>query len=328
MSKSRFVRHARVALVVLAMALLAACGSAGMAQPGTAAATMPPRAVGANPAPPTTAAGGDGVGVRPGEEGGSGSETGATDGETGTGAAYAAAQVDESLIVRTGSLTMEVADDLNGVLLRARTAISGLGGYVSATQQSGNENSQYASVTYRIPAARWDDALDSLRALGSRVVDEQTDAVEVTGQVLDLGARIENLQASERSLQAIMAQATKIPDVLEVQARLTQVRGEIEQLSTQQAHLEEQAAFGTLAVSYQVPVIVAETAAQGWSLQAELDRAVAQLIELGQVGASILIVLVVVGIPVMLVVGFFIALLVVVARRLGLDRRVTAAPEA
>nr|MBA3778372.1 DUF4349 domain-containing protein [Chloroflexota bacterium] len=230
--------------------------------------------------------------------------------------------------VRTGSLTMEVADDLNGVLLRARTAISGLGGYVSATQQSGSEDSQYASVTYRIPAARWDDALDSLRALGSRVVDEQTDAVEVTGQVLDLGARIENLQASERSLQAIMAQATKIPDVLEVQARLTQVRGEIEQLSTQQAHLEEQAAFGTLAVSYQVPVIVAETAAQGWSLQAELDRAVAQLIELGQVGASILIVLVVVGIPVMLVVGFFIALLVVVARRVGLDRRVTAAPEA
>nr|MBA3779950.1 hypothetical protein [Chloroflexota bacterium] len=141
MSKSRFVRHARVALVVLAMALLAACGSAGMAQPGTAAATMPPRAVGANPAPPTTAAGGDGVGVRPGEEGGSGSETGATDGETGTGAAYAAAQVDESLIVRTGSLTMEVADDLNGVLLRARTAISGLGGYVSATQQSGSEDS-------------------------------------------------------------------------------------------------------------------------------------------------------------------------------------------
>ncbi|MGI8703236.1 MAG: DUF4349 domain-containing protein, partial [Candidatus Limnocylindrales bacterium] len=182
-------------------------------------------------------------------------------------------------------------------------------------------------VTYRIPAARWDDALDSLRALGSRVVDEQTDAVEVTGQVLDLGARIENLQASERSLQAIMAQAPKIPDVLEVQARLTQVRGEIEQLSTQQAHLEEQAAFGTLAVSYQVPVIVTEMAAQGWSLQAELDRAVAQLIELGQVGASILIVLVVVGIPVVLLVGFFIALLVVVARRLGLDRRVTA-PEA
>ena len=50
----------------------------------------------------------------------------------------------------------------------------------------------------------------------------------MTGQVVDLEARIRNLRASETALQGIAAKAIKISDVLEVQAQLTAVRGEIE----------------------------------------------------------------------------------------------------
>ena len=56
----------------------------------------------------------------------------------------------------------------------------------------------------------------------TRHLQVQTQAV--TGQVVDLGARITNLRATEAALQAIMIQATKIPDVLEVQGKLTEVR--------------------------------------------------------------------------------------------------------
>ena len=63
------------------------------------------------------------------------------------------------------------------------------------------------------------DALDLLRGLNgltTKVVTEHTEAVEVTGQVIDLQARIKNLQASEVALQGIAERATKISDVLEV----------------------------------------------------------------------------------------------------------------
>ena len=59
-------------------------------------------------------------------------------------------------------------------------------------------------------------------------MSEQTQAVEVTGPVVDLQARIRNLGASETALQVIAARATKISDILEIQAQLTGVRGEIE----------------------------------------------------------------------------------------------------
>ena len=146
----------------------------------------------------------------------------------------------------------------------------------------------------------------------------------MTGQVLDLGARIDNLKATERALQAIMDQAVKISDVLEVQAQLTAVRGEIEQLSTQKAHLEAQAAMGTLTATFTVPVPVVTTTAQGWSLAEELDRAAARLVELGQSLASAGVWLVVVGLPILLIVLILAVPVVFILRRLA--RRMNRPP--
>ena len=141
-------------------------------------------------------------------------------------------QREDALIVRTGSVAIEVAD-FDAAVAKARTAVTGLGGYISGSQMATDGDQPYASITYRIPSDRWDDALAALKALGTKVLNEQTQAVEVTTAVIDLDARIENLRATERSLQAIMAQATRIPDILEVQAQLTNVRGEIERLTAE-----------------------------------------------------------------------------------------------
>jgi hypothetical protein len=197
----------------------------------------------------------------------------------------------------------------------------GLGGYVSGSQQSSGGEHKIASVTYRIPADRWDDALDALKGLATKVVSEQTQAVEVTGQVLDLGARIDNLRASERALQEIMSRATKISDVLEVQSRLSEVRGQIEQLATQKAHLEDEAAFGSLTVTFDVPVVPVQEVSQKWDLGAEVGRATAQLIALGQGLATVAIWFAIVLLPVLIVAGLAIGLALLVARRTGLVRR-------
>ena len=106
----------------------------------------------------------------------------------------------------------------------ANHLIIGLGGYTSGSERFGDDDNAQASVTYRVPAARWDEALAGLRAIGEKVLEERSSTQDVTSQVVDLGARITNLQATERALQAIMDQATAIKDVLTVQAELTKTR--------------------------------------------------------------------------------------------------------
>ncbi len=155
-------------------------------------------------------------------------------------------------IVRTGSISIEVPK-IDPALDAVRTAILGLGGYVSDSDQSNSPDQATASVTYRVPVARWQDALDAVEKIAAKVDSAKSNAVEVTGQVLDLGARIDNLQTTERALQTIMGQATKIADILAVESQLSDVQGQIEQLTTQQAHLKDQAALATLTVSFALP---------------------------------------------------------------------------
>ena len=89
-------------------------------------------------------------------------------------------------------------------LTSARSAIQGLGGFIGASQQYRDGDDVVATITYRIPADRWEDALDKLRALGTEV-GEQTDSADVTGQLVDLDARIRNLKASETALVGHLA---------------------------------------------------------------------------------------------------------------------------
>ena len=223
----------------------------------------------------------------------------------------------DSFIVKTGSVTVEVPA-IDTALLKARAAIVGLGGYISGSDQANQGDQQLASVTYRIPAAKWEDALDAIRVLATKVVAVKTGTEEVTGQVIDLGARIDNLKATELALQAIMVKAIKIQDILDVQNQLTGVRGQIEELTTQQAHLKDQAALSTLTVVFQTPVVPAvKETSKGWDPATEFDRAVSQLLGLGQAVATAGIWFAIVVLPLLVVFLLVLAFVALVVRRIG-----------
>ena len=301
---------ARLALIGSILIVLAACGSAGSAQilstvgnsvgncdsgqgayNGEQPAGQP--AASAAPAQPASGeGGGDGVG----------------------------ALIDDAKIIRTGTIDLEVTD-VPTALVTARDGIRAMGGYVGASQTQNVDDRPTASITYRIPASRWEDALDLLRRLNgltSKVVTEQTQAVEVTGQVVDLQARIKNLRASEAALQQIATGTTKISDVLEVQQQLTNVRGQIEQLSAALGDLQDRAGFATLTATFSVPVVAVDVATKGWEPAVVVDEASASLVNILQALTTAGIWFAIVWLPILLILGAIVALVIWVGRRVGL----------
>jgi len=291
---------------VLALSL-AACASGASVLSNVGGRVEPPSAAGAPAATAAPAPGTEQSSGRSGQQAG--------DGSTNPGEDNGAPR-DTALIVKTGTMTIET-DDVGAALLKARADVIRLGGYISGSEQSRNGDSITASVTYRFPSGRWEDVLDAIKDRGE-LKDEKTDSLEVTGQVVDLDARIANLRATERALQAIMQKATRIPDILEVQNQLTGVQGQIEELAAQVAHLRDQAALSTLTVIFQTPPapVVKETS-KGWSAGVEFDRAVALLLSIGQALATIGIWLAIVVLPVALGLGFLVLILLVLGRRFG-----------
>ena len=197
----------------------------------------------------------------------------------------------------------------------ARAVITGLGGYVSGSDAYDQGESRWATVTYRVPVEHFNEAVDALRGEADRVVREATGSVEVTGQVMDLDARIANLRASEAALVQIMDRAGRIEDVLSVQMRLEEVRGQIEQLAAQRAYLADQAALSTLTVNWYTPVAAVAAAQEGWDLGSEVDAALAQTVAAVQGLVSVGVWFAVVLLPLVLLPLLALLLLVGLARR-------------
>jgi hypothetical protein len=268
-------RGAVVVSLFVVAAMAAACGaaasSAAPAGPGGA-----PAATGGGG--PLSGGNGSGGGSGQGNGGqGSGNGNGQGEGEGDPGV------IDQAglLIIKDGALAIQVTG-LDAAIDAAAQQISDLGGYASASNRSGDGDDAQASVTFRIPVARWEDALSGLRGLGEKVIDERYSTDEVTAQVVDLDARISNLRASETAVQGFMDRAVDLDDVLTVQHELTRIRGEIEQLTAQKTNLEGRAAFSTLIVTFalkQDPILAEQ---EGFDAATEVEAASATLISMLQ----------------------------------------------
>lgn len=230
--------------------------------------------------------------------------------------------LDDARIVRTGTMELEVTD-VGVALQTARDGIRALGGYVGASQTETVDDRPFATVTYRVPVDRWDAALDLLHRLAgqtTKVVTERTEAVEVTGAVVDLEARIRNLRSSEAALQAISTRATRITDVLEVQGQLTTVRGQIEQLTAQLTALEDRAAYATMTVSFSTPVPAVAVATERWEPRMVVDEATASLVDILRSLTTAGIWFAIVWLPVLLMLGIVGLAIIALLRRFGVAR--------
>ncbi|HEX7591060.1 MAG TPA: DUF4349 domain-containing protein, partial [Candidatus Limnocylindrales bacterium] len=238
-------------------------------------------------------------------------------GQTGTDQSAVVAAANANQIIKTGSLSLEVSN-IADAISKSEAAISGpngLGGSVDSSNQVGTGDEASATITFKIPAAKWDEAITALGNIGGKVLSQQTGTTDVTAAVVDLNARIDNLQKTEAALQAIMAKATVIADVISVENQLSRVQGQIEELTAERDSLKNQVAMSTLTVSFQLPAKTVTTqAAQDWTLGRQIDVAGAALVRIGQGLATMTVWLVVVILPVGLVIGFLLGIFYVIRR--------------
>jgi hypothetical protein len=308
----RWPRRSVAAIPILIALVAAACGGAASAP-----------SVG-KPQPPP-AQGGQGAAGQPGEQGGqpkgNGGQAGGPSGgeQPGDGGGQTAVLPDGTRIIYRGTLSLKV-DDVDAAVRAGRQVVAEVGGYLSGSRQSRDGDNAVASITYRIPAERWEEALEALRELG-QVVGEETDAEEVTDQLVDLEARIRNLRVSEAAVQRLTEDATGIDQLLNVESRLADLRGQIEQLDAQRASLTDRAALGTLTVTFgKVAEAIAAVAVEepAWDARKDVSAATSTLVGVLQALTSAGIWFGIVWLP-MLVVLLAVALVVrAVVRRIAL----------
>ncbi len=158
----------------------------------------------------------------------------------------AEAMLSQPMIARTVSLSIVVKDfdasraSLDAILARHNGYAAGLN---VATPQGA---ARMLQASLRIPAPQLVAAVAELKALG-RVENETQGGEEVTQQHADLVARLKNSRETEQRLQDVLRTRTgKVKDVLEVEQEIARVRGEIEQMESEQQTLEHRVDFAAI----------------------------------------------------------------------------------
>jgi hypothetical protein len=88
-----------------------------------------------------------------------------------------------------------------------------------------------------------------IKGAATRVEQENVEAKDVTREYIDLDARLRNTQAEEAQYLQIMKRASTVKDTLEVSAKLSDVRGRIEQLQGEMKYMTTQIAMSTVEIS-------------------------------------------------------------------------------
>jgi uncharacterized small protein (DUF1192 family) len=150
------------------------------------------------------------------------------------------------LIVRNARLRI-LAKDFDAVRPAIERILRDAGGFVGQIQATdGRDTPRSLRATLRVPAARLEGALSSLRQLG-HVSDESQTGDDVTEQVRDLGARLVNARNTERRLNDVLQKRTgDVGDVLEVEREIARVRAEIERLDAERTNVEGRVTHATI----------------------------------------------------------------------------------
>jgi len=214
----------------------------------------------------------------------------------------------ERLVVRTANLSLVVEDPALSAEAIAAMA-EAMGGFVVSTnlyQTSYGDPavlSTQGSITIRVPAERFEEAMSRLKEDAEEVRSENSSAQDVTQQYTDLQSRLRNLEAAEAQLREIMASATKTEDVLRIFEELRKVREEIEVIKGQIQYFEESARLSAITVEL-IPDVAAQPLQIGrWKPEGTAKQALEALIRGLQTLADALIWLAICGVPAAILLG-------------------------
>ena len=152
-------------------------------------------------------------------------------------------------LIRTVNIDAET-EDLEALLGSLTGKIASLGGYVERQDlYNGSSYASYrsrnANLTIRIPADRLDSFLEEVKDV-SNVVSYNESQEDVTLTYVSTESRVKALETEQERLLELLSKAENMSDLLEIEARLTDVRYELERVTSQLLVLANQVDYATV----------------------------------------------------------------------------------
>ena len=170
-------------------------------------------------------------------------------------------------IIYSGYLYIETTEFDQG-LTALEAMVKQYGGFIESSDVSGYTTTdssgattvvdRYACYVIRIPCDRFEDCMSQAGTIGN-VVNNSRSAENITSQYTDAEAYLDSLEVQEERLLAMLEQATDVDTLVALEARLSEVRYEIDSTTRQLRNWQNQVDYSTVTVNLQEVAVYTPT---------------------------------------------------------------------
>lgn len=221
--------------------------------------------------------------------------------------------VREEKIIRNASFTIKTLSfetDVESLESLARE-MGGRVEYLSTSGDKENGEMRYGSMTLRIPAARLDEFLSGAQGIG-RLTSLQQETQDVTDSYYDVQARLDTQLSKMARLQALLAAAQDISDLIEIESSIADTQYQIDRYTAQLKSYDGKVDFSTVRITIQeIQIQESKEVSLGERMLAGLRQSLKAAGEFAQNCAIFLVA----AAPWLLVVGAVILAIVIIKKR-------------
>ena len=238
------MKIAHAALVVPALLLVAACGAGSGDQATEASPGAADQGAASAPVAPDVAREAATDGIAPGLADFS---TASTDDQA------AKITTQSKSVISRGQVSLE-SEDLDKARFELKKLLDTWGGSITNEESSADDEGRtdLQQLELRVPSRLFGTAMDEISKLG-KLVERSRTSEDVTTQVIDIDARVRSQKVSLARIEALMARAETLSQVISIESQLSRRQAELDSLEQQQKYLADQTAESTINVYLSVP---------------------------------------------------------------------------
>ena len=156
---------------------------------------------------------------------------------------------DNRKLIKNINMNVET-EEFDKLLANIESKITSLGGYAQYKDIGGNsyysqDGNRYASITARIPSDRLEAFVDEVSEQ-SNVTSKNESVDDVTLQYVDVEAHRDSLRIERDRLNELLDQAQDLETIIGLEARLTEVRYQLESYESQLRSMDNQVEYSTV----------------------------------------------------------------------------------
>lgn len=157
------------------------------------------------------------------------------------------------MLIKTVYLSLDV-DDYSQARVKIDSILKLSNAWISNENFMNLDYQISNDMAIRVPKANLDTLLVQLIGLAKKVTHQRVESADVTEEYIDVESRIKNLRSVESTFVKLLRKTDSIEDILKIESKLAEVRGNIESMEGRIKYLKNRVEYCTVNLTVRQPV--------------------------------------------------------------------------